>query len=676
MRDKRTVRRLLPYIALMLLLPAPAAASGADTLSLPRPAVVRGVRTDGAASAGPGQRLEGEALRRMSSYSVADAVRFFSGVQLKDYGGIGGLKTVNVRAMGSEHTAVSYDGVEVTNAQNGIVDLGRLSLSGVGAVTLVQGGMGGGILRPARGWAAASGLRIEARRPEFRPGAKPWRLRVEAAGGSFGTFAPEALWEQRLSRSTSLQVNAAWLTSTGRYKYRYRMDGGYDTTATRRNGDITLLRGEAALYGSLPGGGWRARGYVYSSRRGLPGAVVRGRLSHIDRQRDANSFLQGAADMSLGRYSLKATAKLSYDYMHYLYDSRRDQGSMYVSNHYHQSGIYVSTAHRYDFSRRLAAAVAADYSLDALTSDMRSFASPLRHGVYVSAACEARPGAGVELQASALVTHIDNRPRNHDGGRRATHTALSPGAAAVWRIPWLRGAALRAFWKRTYRVPTFNDLYYTFIGNSSLKPETATQADLGASWQGSVGGRRMPVELLAKADVYANRVTDKIVAVPAANQFRWTMSNIGRVRVRGLDASASAKASLAGGAATVSLKATYTYQRSMDCSDKASPYYKGQVAYIPRHSASAVGSVEWGAWSADGSLLYTGRRYDSSANVEANSIRSYYICDIALSRGLRLGGAEMRLSVAVNNILDRHYDVVRCYPMPGRNYKITLSTNI
>lgn len=670
---------------LLLLTAAPCAAADggvvagdsarADTVALPRAAVVRGVRTDGSA-AEAGQRLEGEALRRMSSYSVADAVRFFSGVQLKDYGGIGGLKTINVRSMGSEHTAVSYDGVEITNAQNGIVDLGRLSLSGVGAITLTQGGMGGSLLRPARSWAGASAVALEARRPEFRAGEKPWRLRVEAAGGSFGTFAPEALWEQRLSRSgTALQVNAAWLTSTGRYKYRYHMDGGYDTTATRRNGDITLLRGEAALFGSLPrGGGWRARGYVYSSRRGLPGAVVRGRLSHIDRQRDVNSFIQGAADMSLGKYSLKATAKMAYDYMHYLYDSRRDQGAMYISNHYHQSGLYISTAHRYAFSPRVAAALAADYSLDALTSDMRNFASPLRHSAYISLAAEVRPATGVELQASTLMTHTDNRPRHGSG--RAIHTAFSPGAMVVWRLPAavLRGVALRTFYKRTYRVPTFNDLYYTFIGNANLKPETATQVDVGASWSAAPASW---VELLVKVDGYANRVTDKIVAVPASNQFRWTMTNIGRVRVHGLDASASARSRLA--ARTVlTLKATYTYQRAMDCSDKESPYYKGQVAYIPKHSASAVAALEWGAWSANYSLLYTGRRYDSSANVAANSIRSYYISDLAINRELKLprAGVEMRLSLAVNNILNRHYDVVRCYPMPGRNYKITLSTNI
>ena len=49
----------------------------------------------------PAQTLKEEELQRLNSFSVADAIRYFSGVQLKDYGGVGGLKTVNIRSMGT-----------------------------------------------------------------------------------------------------------------------------------------------------------------------------------------------------------------------------------------------------------------------------------------------------------------------------------------------------------------------------------------------------------------------------------------------------------------------------------------------------------------------------------------------------------------------------------------------
>ena len=42
----------------------------------------------------PSQTLTGEQLEKLSAHNVADALRYFSGLQLKDYGGVGGIKSV------------------------------------------------------------------------------------------------------------------------------------------------------------------------------------------------------------------------------------------------------------------------------------------------------------------------------------------------------------------------------------------------------------------------------------------------------------------------------------------------------------------------------------------------------------------------------------------------------
>ena len=84
----------------------------------------------------PAQALSGRDLQRLSAVSIADALRYFAGVQIKDYGGIGGLKTVNVRSMGSQHVGVFYDGLQLGNAQNGQIDLGRFSLDNMESVSI------------------------------------------------------------------------------------------------------------------------------------------------------------------------------------------------------------------------------------------------------------------------------------------------------------------------------------------------------------------------------------------------------------------------------------------------------------------------------------------------------------------------------------------------------------
>ena len=45
----------------------------------------------------PAQILKGEELQRLNSFSVADAIRYFSGVQIKDYGGVGEIGRASCR---------------------------------------------------------------------------------------------------------------------------------------------------------------------------------------------------------------------------------------------------------------------------------------------------------------------------------------------------------------------------------------------------------------------------------------------------------------------------------------------------------------------------------------------------------------------------------------------------
>jgi outer membrane cobalamin receptor len=83
-------------------------------VTVTEPYQVRDVR-----SAVPTQSLSREQMHSLNALQLSDAIKHFAGVTVKDYGGIGGLKTVSIRSLGAEHTAVSYDGVAVTDFQTG-----------------------------------------------------------------------------------------------------------------------------------------------------------------------------------------------------------------------------------------------------------------------------------------------------------------------------------------------------------------------------------------------------------------------------------------------------------------------------------------------------------------------------------------------------------------------------
>ena len=223
----------------------------------------------------PAQVLSGKVLEGLNSHSVADAIRYFSGVQLKDYGGVGGLKTVDVRSMGSNHMGVFYDGIQLGNAQNGQVDLGKFSLDNIDEISLYHG-QKSDIFQSAKDFGSAGNLYLRTKRPKFDPGKRD-NLNITMRTGSFGLANPSIRWEHKLSRSLSLLANVEYTYATGQYHFRYRKffsdhTLAWDTTAVRQNGDIQALRAEGGLFGALTDGQWMLKAYYYDSRRGIPGA--------------------------------------------------------------------------------------------------------------------------------------------------------------------------------------------------------------------------------------------------------------------------------------------------------------------------------------------------------------------------------------------------------------------
>lgn len=612
----------------------------------------------------PVQSLSGEQLQRLGSHNVADALRYFSGVQLKDYGGIGGLKTVNIRSMGTNHVGVFYDGIELGNAQNGTVDLGRFSLDNMESVTLYNG-QKSAIFQSAKDFGSAGTIYLQTRIPKFEDN-KKYNVKATFKTGSFGVVNPAILWEQQINEKLSSSFSAEYLYTTGKYKFRYATEGGYDTTAVRQNGDVNALRIEHGLYGNIKNGYWRTKLYAYFSDRGYPGAIVRNKFTHEDRQNDANFFAQALFRKDFSeRYHFLASAKYAYDYLHYLADPNKDESLMYINNRYRQQELYVSTANCFDLTPYWSLNLSADWQFNLLNANLKDFVYPRRNtGLF--AAATAFHFDCIQLQASVLGTFVSDRLKEN-GQPASDKLEWTPSVILSYRPFKKIDLNFRAFYKQIFRMPTLNDLYYTFVGNAYLDPEYTHQYNIGVTYRKDFKNLWMKhIEL--QADVYYNEVKNKIVATPTSNFFRWTMVNLGEVEIRGIDVAVQTDWKL-GKEALLSERLNYTYQKAQDFTDPDNEFYGGQIPYIPWHSGSAAVNFNWRSWEASYSFIYTGERYSSQANLPVNYQPSWYTSDCSLSKRQRIRSQELKLTLEVNNLLNQQYEVVSCYPMPGINFK-------
>ena len=262
------------------------------------------------------------------------------------------------------------------------------------------------------------------------------------------------------------------------------------------------------------------------------------------------------------------------------------------------------------------------------------------------------------------------KDRTRHGGSQPLLSRWTPAVFANF-YP-LRGKmlSLRAFMKRSFRMPTFNDLYYTDMGNAMLRPETATQYDVGLvlnkSWTTGIV-RHVGVQ----ADGYYNTVKDKIVAYPKGQQFRWTMLNLGKVHIKGVDIEAEADFQPLRDL-TLTGRIQYTYQDARDVTDPATPYYHDQIPYIPWHSGSAIVGLSYKGWDLNYSFIYAGERYNEQENIVYNHMEPWYTNDLSLMYRWKWGKMSWKATLEVNNLLDQDYDVIVNYPMPKRNYNVSL----
>ncbi|WP_158799739.1 TonB-dependent siderophore receptor [Pedobacter sp. L105] len=616
----------------------------------------------------PSQKVSLSDFKRLSADNVADAVRDLSGVNIKDYGGIGGLKTISVRSLGANHTGVFYDGIQMNDAQNGQVDLGKLSLNNLQEIVLYNA-QPDVLLLPARAFASASVLMINPLKPTVSL-EKPIQITAGIKAGSFGLFEPMLQLDQQISKRWSYKINAFNTSANGRYKYKVEGDGS-SGMATRTNTDINALQTDAAVYYTdKDSSNFDFRVNYYKSQRGLPGAVVFYNDFSAQRLWDEDLFIQSKYEKKwLNNLQLLLSTKLSQSYTRYL-DPDYLNIAGELDQRYKQKEYYLSGAVSYRPLQDLELSYSADGAVDQLSTNEYQYAYPVRLTVLQVIAAKYTFGSS-KLEANLLNTNIHEWVNR--GAAAPPKSIYSPTlmyAVTPFGSPDIQ---FHAFYKDIFRNPTFNDLYYSRIGFVNLKPEYTKQYDLGFTFSRSYNGPFAYLTLTA--DAYYNNVTNKIIAVPNKDIFSWTMTNLGKVDIRGLDLSAKTKYQFNTSWSAL-LSANYTYQDAVDVTDPSSSVYLNQIPYTPKHTAAFNLGITHQNMGLYFNHILSSHRYYLSQNLPEYNVPGFAVSDASFSRQFKFSGLPVSSSFEVNNLFNTQYAFIRSFPMPGRSFRLSFKVTI
>ena len=592
---------------------------------------------------------------------MGDAVKRFAGTNVRDYGGIGGLKTVSVRNLGAAHTAVSYDGVAISNTQAGQIDIGRFSLDNVSSLSLAVG-QDENMLQSARLYASAGVLNIETERPQFEENQRSI-TQMQMRRGSFGYLTPSIRYWQKMGESTSLSANASYLQADGSYPFKFK-NGKYMTEEKRYNSDIKSYQGEANLFHTFKDESeLSAKAYYFRSERGLPGAVILYNPETDERLWDENFFTQAKYKREFSaKWKFQAQGKYNYSWNKYEdYGVEYQDGKQTNINRQHE--FYFSAVVCHQMSSRFQFSVAQDGAINTLHTNGANSPEPTRY-TSLTALNARYQHDRLKALGTLVATYITENVKT--GNTPEDHKRLSPTLSLSWQ-PWEdEQLFVRAMYKNTFRVPTFSDLYYLRVGNTNLKPEKATEYTLGMTWSGKPFSFTDFISLTL--DGYYNEVDDKIIAFPST--YVWKMQNYGKVHITGIDVTLATALPISG-RMNLNISGNYSWQKAIDVTNPEAKNYKHQLPYTPKHNGNLSATLEMPWVNIGYTMNMVSKRYYLAQNIADNEIDGYNEHTATLWREFSFAKSKLRMQAEIINLTDAQYDVIKDYPMPGRSWRIT-----
>lgn len=615
-------------------------------------------------SSNPVQTLSVSDIDRLGIQSVSDAIRRFSGVVVKDYGGIGGFKTVAIRGNGAEHTAILYDGMAVSNSQSGQVDIGRFSLENVQMLSL-NIGQSDDIFRSAKAMASVGSINIQTITPRF--GNKKQLISANIRTGSWGLFNPYIYYAQKLDSKFSLSLDGNWQRADGRYKYE-RKNESVTEKAKRKNTDVSTRRTELNIFGDLTSSQKISlKTYYYDSERGLPGPYI---LYFGDS--NPNQRIWDKVFFTQGKYSNQINERLKFElqgkYTHTDLkwrdiDAKYENGK--IEDRYNSNELYFTGMALYQLTDNISFSLAEDFTYNNLNASYSGFVEPERYTSQTSLSAKYE-NRKIILIGNILGTYIKEKAQF--GDQPENKKRLSPALSASYRPFMSVNLRLRASYKDIFRTPTFNDLYYRGIGNSSIVPEKARQLNAGLTWSNRFSDVFNYFNITA--DAYYNKIKDKIVINESQDFPR--MINLGEVEIKGVDIQTNANISLSD-KIQLNISGSYTYQYAIDVTSSTDKHYRDQIPYTPKHLGAASISIDNPWVNFAYSLVASDKRYFDHQNIDRNKVDGYTDHSISLNKTFNLKAFAVRLQGDITNITNKTYYVIYDYPMPGRGYRISLN---
>ncbi len=573
-----------------------------------------------------------------------DVLSFFPGVYIRDYGGIGGIKTISLRGFSGTDAGILIDGVKINNQQNGLVDLTLIPINFFEKVEVHRGG-----LSFFSGNNSSAGIfNFSTHFPKNK------KFEFEIMYGSFRSFTFNAQIPVFEFGNIKSSISLNFFSSKGNYPFSIN-NFGVEKIYRRQNSNVeqfSLLYQNSLNLSSLVS---NLKILISNVNRGVPGPVLQNNIENTDAKMN-DLFI-------LINYSLFPIFNTDSS-MNFILNLVINKNSFYDPH-----GIgFLLKKYRVDFlNRDLVLKFSYDkelnwlhllgfieYNYSSLSGDMLDVSaekSILRQNF----------ASGLSLTKSYFLKEV------HLNIETASRLEIIPNTSTIFNYMFgflLKDKneilSIKLNTSSNFRLPTFNEMYYLNYGNTNLKPEKTYSYNIELS-------SKLFSSIEPSLSFFYNITSDKIISVPKS-PIQWTAQNVSRTLARGIEFSLNWDL----GFSYVCLN--YTFNLTTD-ETKNTPTFGKFLIYTPRHLANSLINFDL-PYSSEIILrgIYVGERYSLPDNSLSSLLKDYFVFDIIISKKIKINNIIGNFSFQVLNLFDKSYQVILNYPMPGRQFYVKLET--
>jgi iron complex outermembrane receptor protein len=555
-----------------------------------------------------------DSILRKNATSLTDVLRFNSNIYFKE-NGYGMVSSASFRGTNASQTAVVWNGININSQLNGQVDFNTISSSNYSDISIRSGG---GSVQYGSG--AIGGTVHLSNDLDFT---NHFTNRLRIGYGSFNT--KNASYNNAFGNGKwSVNFGVAFVDSDNDYPFL-----GTDKkneNAAFNNLDISLNLGYVLSEKDVI----KLYHQNFRSDREFSSTLLAPSRSKYENE-DYRSMVEWAHIETNYTSSLKAVHLREQ----FRYFENKDLDNF--------SKGHVNTfliKHRYDrqLSKALGLSVITDYSH--IRAEGNSFADPKRNA----------------FSATAILNHRATKKLQYNLNVRKDVISdfESPFVFSVdASYQLLKQYSLKLNASKNFRIPTFNDLYWSPGGNLDLEPEESYQIDLG--------------HLLSfknidfKLNTFYIETSDLIQWRPNSNSGNWNPVNVANAKYYGFEAELGVSQQLEQHA--FSFSSAYSYTETEDVEKKE------RLFYVPVHKANVSLSYNYKSFTAFYQHMYNGE-----VNIIGDTLDGFDVGNLGLSYTFNTKkNISYIVDFRINNIYNTYYENVALRPMPNRNFNINLT---